>query len=411
MTLVNIKPPGYWRADFPALGGTMSGQPVVFLDSAASAQKPRSVIDALNKVMEGGYANIHRGLYEFSAETTAAFEAARRRIARFIGGDTDETVFTRNTTEGINLVAASWGRANLAAGDEIILTEMEHHANLVPWHMLRDELGVVIKYIPVTDTGELDLARLGDLLTAKTKLVSFTHVSNALGTINPAKDIVGRVRSFNKDIKILIDGSQSAPHMKIDVRDLGSDWFVFTGHKLYGPTGIGVLWGRAGVLAEMPPYQGGGDMIETVTLDGSTYKQAPAKFEAGTPAIAEVIGLGAAVDYIDFLGWDAIATHEKALSDTLFKRLSARKDLSILGASKNRIGVVSFNMVGSASADIGMILDKCGVAVRTGHHCCMPLMKRFGVEGTVRASLALYSTPDDINALEAALDKAAKLLS
>lgn len=411
MTLASIKPPANWRADFPALSGAMSGQPVVFLDSAASAQKPRSVIDAVTGVMEAGYANIHRGLYEFSNETTAAFESARRRIGRFLGADGEEVVFTRNATEGINLVASSWGRANLSAGDEIILTEMEHHANLVPWHMLREELGVIIKYIPVTDDGELDLEKLDGLLTSRTRLVSFTHISNALGTINPAKDIVGRVRSFNKDIKILIDGAQSAVHMKIDLRDLGCDWFVFTGHKLYGPTGVGVLWGRADVLANMLPYQGGGDMIERVTLDGTTYKPSPARFEAGTPAIAEVIALGAAVDYIGFLGWDAITAHEKALADTLFKRLSARKDIKIVGTAKNRAGIVSFTYNGAAPADVGMILDKCGVAVRTGHHCCMPLMQRFGIEGTVRASLALYSTPDDINALEAALDKCGKLLS
>lgn len=411
MSLVNIKTPVNWRADFPALAGTMSGQPVVFLDSAASAQKPRSVLDAMNAVLEGSYANIHRGLYEFSGATTASFEAARRRIARFIGADGEEIVFTRNSTEAINLVASSWGRGNLKSGDEIILTEMEHHANLVPWHMLRDELGIIIKYIPVTDAGELNLDKLEELLTKQTKLVSFVHISNALGTVNPAKDIVGRVRSYNKDIKILIDGSQSAVHMKIDVRDLGCDWFTFTGHKLYGPTGVGVLWGKPEILNAMPPYQGGGDMIEKVTLDGATYKPAPARFEAGTPAIAEVIGLGAACDYIDFLGWDAIALHEKALADTLYKRISARKGVKVIGTSKNRAGIVSFLIDGAAPADIGMILDKCGVAVRTGHHCCMPLMQRFGIEGTVRASLALYSTPDDINALEAALDKCTKLLS
>ncbi len=399
-----------YKHDFPTLSREMNGQPAVFLDSAASAQKPRAVVDAMLAALEGPYANIHRGLYQFSSETTAAFEAARGKVARFLGAPDQEIIFTRNATEGVNLVAASWGRANLKAGDEIVLSEMEHHANLVPWHMLRDTLGIVIKYIPVTDTGELDLGKLSGLLTDKTKLVSFVHVSNSLGTLNPAKDIVARVKAYNPAIRVLVDGAQSAVHMKTNVRDLGCDWFVCTGHKLYGPTGVGVLWGRADILNDMPPYQGGGDMIEKVAYEGTTYKAAPQRFEAGTPAIAEVIGLGAAVDYIEKIGWPAITAHEKALSDTLFKRLSARKDIKIIGTSKNRTGIVSFVMKGAASADVGMILDQCGVAVRTGHHCCQPLMGRFGIEGTIRASLALYNTPDDINALEAGLDKAAKLL-
>jgi cysteine desulfurase/selenocysteine lyase len=392
------------RADFPALAGNQ----IAFLDSAASAQKPRAVVDAMLTVMEGHYANIHRGLYKFSNETTAAFEAARGKIAKFIGAPVDEVVFTHNSTESINLVAQSWGRANLKPGDEVLLTEMEHHANLVPWHLLRDQIGIVIKYIPVLD-GALDLSNIP--LSENTKIVSFTHISNALGTINPAKDIIGRVRAYNPDIKILVDGSQSAVHMKIDVRDLGADFFVFTGHKLYGPTGVGVLWGKRDILNAMPPYQGGGDMIETVSLDHVTYKSAPARFEAGTPAIVEVIGLGAAVDYVTSLGWDAIAAHEKALSDTLYKRLSARGDLKIHSPAQNRAGIVSFTCHKADMADLAMILDQCNVAVRVGHHCCQPLMGKLGVTGTVRASLALYSTPDDINALEAGLDKAVKMLS
>ncbi|MCB1539023.1 MAG: cysteine desulfurase [Rhodospirillales bacterium] len=400
-----------WKADFPALAGTMNGKPLVYLDSGASAQKPRAVIDAMDACLTGPYANIHRGLYEFSQTTTAAYEAARAKIARFLGARDNEIVFTRNATEGVNLVAAAWGRANLKPGDEILLTQMEHHANLVPWHMLRDQLGIVVKYIPVTDAGELDLDKLPALVGPRTKLAAFVHVSNTLGTINPVRDLTARIRAINPETRILIDGAQSAAHMKIDVRDLGCDWFVMTGHKLYGPTGIGVLWGRADVLDAMPPYQGGGDMIERVTLDGSTYLPAPQRFEAGTPAIAEAIGLGAAVDYIAAIGWPAIAAHEKALADTLFKRLSARKDIRVIGRASHRACIVSFVHKTASAADIGMILDQCGVAVRVGHHCCQPLMDRFGVPGTVRASLALYNTPDDISALEAGLDKAAKLLS
>jgi cysteine desulfurase/selenocysteine lyase len=342
---------------------------------------------------------------------TGEFETGRAKVAAFLNAAENEIVFTRNATEGINLVAASWGRANLQAGDEIILTEMEHHANIVPWHLLRAEKGVTIKYIPVTDGGDLDLDALDTLLTSKTKLVSFMHVSNTFGTINPAKDIAARVKSYNKDIKILIDGAQSAPHMPIDVKALGCDFFVFTGHKLYGPTGIGVLWGRAELLDAMPPYQGGGDMIERVRKESTTFKPAPQRFEAGTPAIAEVIGLGAAIDYMNAIGWEAIAAHEEALKGDLLARLSARKDIRILGNPKNRAGIVSFTVNGAAFADIGMILDQCGVAVRTGHHCCQILMDRLGIEGTVRASLALYSTEAELDALEEGLDKARKLLA
>ncbi len=391
------------RTDFPALAGNN----LAFLDTAASAQKPRPVVDAMLAVMEGHYANIHRGLYKYSNQTTAAFEAARGKVARFIGGRETEVVFTRNTTEGINLVAQSWGRAHLAAGDEVILTEMEHHANLVPWRLLADQIGIVVKYIPVKD-GALDLSAIP--FTEKTKFVSFTHISNALGTINPAKDIVARVRAFNPDIKVLIDGSQSVPHMKVDMRDIGADFFVWTGHKLYGPTGIGVLWGREDLLNAMPPYQGGGDMIETVAFDIVTYKNAPARFEAGTPAIVEAIGLGAAIDYITQIGWQDIASHEKALSDTLYKRLAARSDIRVLSPAKDRAGIVSFVPLQGDTADVAMILDQCDVAVRVGHHCCQPLMGVLGVRGTVRASLGLYSTPDDINALEEGLNKASKLL-
>ncbi|MBU6235812.1 MAG: cysteine desulfurase [Alphaproteobacteria bacterium] len=401
-----------WRADFPALQGTMNGKPLAFLDSAASAQKPQVVLDKVMATLSGHYANIHRGLYEYSQRTTAEFEAVRGKVANFLNAKSEnEIVFTRNSTEAINLVAHAWGQHYLHADDEVILTEMEHHANIVPWHLLRDLTGIVIKYIPVTQTGELDLSKLEGLLTKKTRLVSFVHVSNALGTINDAASIVAQVRAYNPDIKILVDGSQSAVHMPTDVQKLGCDWFVCTGHKLYGPTGVGVLWGRGEILAKTPPYQGGGDMIERVALHGIKYREPPQRFEAGTPPIVEVIGLGAAIDYMQGLGWDKITAHENALSRQLYGRLSARKDLRIIGTSPNRAGIVSFLMDGASSADVGMILDQCGVAVRTGHHCCQPLLGIFGVEGTIRASLALYSTEADIDALETGLDKARKLLA
>lgn len=400
-----------WRADFPALQGQMNGQTVAFLDSGASAQKPQVVIDAVAGVMNSGYANIHRGVYEFSQNTTAAFEAARGEVALFLNAKSEEIVITRNATEGVNMVAQSWGRVHLKAGDEIILTQMEHHANMVPWHILRDQIGVVIKYIPVKDDGDLDLDALDTLLTDKTRLVSFVHVSNALGTINYAKGIIARVKKYNSAIRILLDASQSAVHMKLDVKALGCDWLVFTGHKLYGPTGVGILYGKYDALEEMSPYQGGGDMIENVAFEGTTFKEPPHRFEAGTPAIAEVIGLGAAIEYVNAIGWDAITAHEHALAAELFDRLSSRNDVKIIGGgAKNRAGIVSFLMNGLHPTDVGMILDQCGVAVRTGHHCCQPLMGCFDVAATIRASLALYNTSQDIDALMGGLDKARKLL-
>ncbi len=404
--------PDTWRAAFPALAGKMNGKPLAFLDSGASAQKPQIAIDAMAHALRDHYANIHRGIYDYSQTTTAEFEAVRGKVAAFINASSDkEIVFTRNATESINLVAHCWGRANLQAGDEIILTGMEHHANLVPWHMLRDALGFTIKYIPLTDAGDLDLAALDALLTPKTKLLSFVHVSNALGTINPAAAIAAKAKAYNPDIHVLVDGSQAVVHMATDVQALGCDWFVFTGHKLYGPTGVGVLWGRADVLNAMPPYQGGGDMIERVTLAGSTYQKAPQRFEAGTPAIAEVIGLGAAIDFVTAIGMDAIGAHEAAVAKDLLARLAARPDVRVYGQPRHRAGIVSFSVNGASPADIGMILDQCGVAVRTGHHCCQPLMGHLGVEGTIRASLALYNNTADIDALEAGLDKARRLLA
>jgi cysteine desulfurase/selenocysteine lyase len=400
-----------WKKDFPALNKTVHGKPLVFLDSGASAQKPQCVIDALTRAYTENYANVHRGLYDFSQRMTAEFENAREKIAKFIGAPSpSQIIFTRNATEGINLVAQSWARKYLKAGDEIILTEMEHHANLVPWHILRDQIGIVIKYIPVTDRGELDYESILSLLSTRTKLVACTQVSNVLGTVNNINKIKTILSVFNPEIKLLVDGSQAVVHQSVNMVELDADFYVFTGHKLYGPTGIGVLYGKSEILAAMPPYQGGGDMIETVTLDGSTYADAPSRFEAGTPAIAEAIALGAAIDYINSIGMDKISAWEKVVSAYATEKLSEIEGLKIIGTADGKAGIISFVMDGCPPADVAMILDQMGVAVRTGHHCCQPLMARFGVEGTVRASLALYNDKNDIDILVKGLLKAQRML-
>lgn len=399
------------RADFPILAGKMSGRPVAYLDTGASAQKPQAVIDAMTDVMRGHYANIHRGLYEFSQTATTQYEAARATVADFIGaGSEDEIIFTRNTTEAINLVAHSWGRKVLGRGDDVVITEMEHHANIVPWQLVCGMTGARLKVVPVNDDGTLNLAAFEHLVTENTKIVSFVHVSNALGTINPAKKIVELCKARNSDVTVLVDGSQSIVHGVVDVQDLGCDFFAFTGHKIYGPTGVGVLWGRGALLEKMPPYQGGGDMIERVTFEKTTFKEAPAKFEAGTPAIVEVIGLGAALGYVQSIGIEAIAAHEKKLFAYAMKEMEAVPGLTYFGTGPDKAGIISFRADWGHPSDIGMILDQCGVAVRTGHHCCQPLMQRYGVEATVRASLGLYSNKDDIDALVGGLHKARSML-
>lgn len=400
------------RADFPILAGKMSGKPVAYLDTGASAQKPQVVIDTMREVMESHYANIHRGLYEFSQTTTTEYEAVRSKVAGFIGaGSENEVIFTRNTTEAINLVAHSWGRKVLERGDDVVITEMEHHANIVPWQLVCGMTGAKLKVVPVNDDGTLNLDAFEHMVTERTKIVSFVHVSNSLGTINPAKKIVEICKAKSPDVTVLIDGSQSAVHGRVNVQDLGCDFFAFTGHKLYGPTGVGVLWGRSEILEQMPPYQGGGDMIEQVTFAKTTFKEAPAKFEAGTPAIVEVIGLGAAIDYVQAIGMDVIAAHEKSLFECAMKELAAVPGLTYYGTGPDKAGIISFRPDWGHPSDIGMILDQCGVAVRTGHHCCQPLMQRFGVEATVRASLGLYSNKSDVDALVEALKKARSLLS
>lgn len=397
------------RADFPIF---RQEKPVHYLDSAASAQKPQAVIDAMDRVMTEHYANIHRGLYEYSQITTGGYEGVRETVAQFIGASSgSEIVFTRNTTEAINLAAQSWGRKFLKEGDEIILTEMEHHANIVPWQILRDQIGIHLKYIPVLDDGSLDLDRLEKLFSLRTKMVSVVHISNALGTINNVKRINALAKDFYPEIKVLIDGSQAVVHSSVDVQDIGCDFYAFTGHKLYGPTGIGALWGRGELLAAMPPYQGGGDMIESVELYDVSYKPPPARFEAGTPAFIEAIGLGAAIDYVQGIGMDDIVAHEQALLDYAMERLSGIDGLRYYGLVPEKAGIISFTADWGHASDIAMILDQCGVAVRSGHHCCMPLMQRFGVDGTLRASIGLYTDKSDIDALYDGLKKAKEMLS
>ncbi len=402
-----------WRDDFPALGKLMNSKPLAFLDSAASAQKPKAVIDAMDAVLSGGYSNIHRGLYEISQNLTQAFEDVRKKIAGFIGAESEKNIiFTRNSTEGINLVAQSWARTNLKEGDEIIITEMEHHANIVPWQILAEQIGVVVKVVPVTNEGTLDMTTFKSLLSNKTKLVSVVEISNALGTINPIDKIVKMVRAHNPDIKILIDGSQGVVHRSVNVTDMDADFYVFTGHKLYAPSGIGVLYGKYDLLNSMPPYQGGGDMIEHVSLSkGTIYREAPYKFEAGTPAIVEVIGLGAAVDYLVNIGMDKIVRHEENLLKYATEAILEVEGLTLHGPKslRHKAGVLSFTINGTHPSDIGMILDQCGVAIRTGHHCAMPLMETMGVDATARASIAMYTNKEDIDALITGLKKVQEL--
>lgn len=400
-----------WRKDFPVLAQTMHGQPLVYLDSGASAQKPRSVIEAVRAAYELNYANIHRGLYEFSQIKTEEFEVARSKVAAFIGAESSrEIIFTRNSTEAINLVAQTWGRTFLKAGDEIILSVMEHHANLVPWFLLRDQVGVVLKFVPLLAEGTLDLEVLEKTLSSRTRLVSLVHVSNVLGTVNNVSSISRLVRKFNPEIKILFDGSQAVVHRGVNVKAFDPDFYVFTAHKLYGPTGVGVLWGKYRILESLPPYQGGGDMIEKVTLEGATYALPPARFEAGSPPIAEVIGLGAALDYLASIGMDKIEAWERALHAYALEKLSPIKGLKIYGQQIEKAGIISFTLDGCPIADSAMILDQMGIAVRSGHHCCMPLAQYLGVEGTVRASLGLYSDRSDIDCLVSGLEKVYNLL-
>ena len=395
------------RQDFPVLSVKVNGQPNIFLDSAASAQKPLSVIEKMHHHYMREYANVHRGSYFLSEQITAAYEEARSRIHQFLNTKSDkEIVFVRNATEGINLVAATWGRKFLKAGDEVLISEAEHHANLVPWQALRDELGIVLKIFKIGDAGEYLEEEYLKLLSDKTKLVAVTGMSNVLGTIFPIKKITAQAHKVGAFV--LVDACQYAVHQKIDVQDLDCDFLVFSGHKTYGPSGIGVLYGKYDVLETMPPYQFGGDMVDTVTYEKTTFNEPPFRFEAGTPAIVQAIGLGEAVTYMQTLGMDNILRHEQELTDYATQALRAVTGLKIIGMAPEKGGVFSFAIEGIHPQDLAFILDKEGVAVRTGHHCAQPIVNRMGYESLARASLGLYSTKEDIDALVAAIRKAQK---
>ena len=390
------------RADFPMFAGTMGARTPVYLDSAATSQKPRAVIERIARFYSAENANIHRGVYRLSADATAAYDGARRRIARFLGaGSADEVVFTRGTTEGINIVAQSWARPLLRPGDEIVLTALEHHSNIVPWQLVAAQTGARIRVAPVTDAGEVEVEAVAALLTDRTRLVSLAHVSNALGTVLPVTRIAALAHAAGA--LVLVDGAQSAPHLPVDLRTLGADFFVCSGHKMLGPTGIGVLWARAELLDAMPPWQGGGDMIETVSFDGSTWAPVPAKFEAGTPHIAGAIGLGAAVEYLEGVGLDAIGAHEHALLAHATARIGSLPGIRLVGTAPEKAAVLSFVMDGVHPHDIGTILDAENICIRAGQHCAQPLMQRLGVPATARASFALYNTLDEVDALAAGL--------
>ena len=389
------------RAEFPILQRQVSGKPLIYLDSAASAQKPRAVIAAMTGAMEGSYANVHRGLHTLANETTEAYEAARETVARFINAASErEVVFTKGATEAINLVAAT---LPLGEGDEVVLSEMEHHANIVPWHLLRERCGVVLKFIPVNDDGTLDLDAYRNLLGPRTKVVAVSHMSNVLGTINPVKSIVADAHAAGA--VTLLDGCQAVVHATVDVQDIGSDFYVFSGHKLYGPTGIGVLWGKAERLAELPPYQGGGEMIETVTLDKITYAEPPTRFEAGTPAILEAIGLGAAVRWLQQYDRDAIGAHERRLYDRVVERINGSNDIRVIGEAPGKGAIFAFTLEGAHAHDVAQILDRYGIAVRAGTHCAEPLMRRFGVTSSARASFGLYNTLEEADAFVDGLER------
>jgi len=393
------------RADFPALRQSVHDKPLVYLDNAATTQKPQVVIDRLVRYYIEENANIHRGVHALSVAATDAYDAARERVQRFINAaDAREIVFVRGATEAINLVAATYGRAHIGPGDEVVISEMEHHSNIVPWQMLCEEKGARLRVIPITDAGELDLDEYARLLGPGTKLVATTHISNALGTINPVEQIVRL--AHERGIPVLIDGAQAVAHMAVDVQAIGCDFYVFSGHKMFGPTGIGVLYGRASLLDAMPPYQGGGDMIRSVTFERTLYADVPQKFEAGTPNIAGVVGLDAAIAYLTDLDLNRVAAYEHELLAYGTKALSSIDGLRLTGTARRKAAILAFVIHGIHPHDLGTILDRDGIAIRTGHHCCQPLMARLGVAATARASLAFYNTPEDVDALVASIRSA-----
>lgn len=393
------------RRDFPILSRTVYGKPLVYLDNGASAQKPQAVIDAITHAYSNEYANVHRGLHFLSNAATDAYEKARESVRRFLNaGSSEEIIFTKSATEAINTVAYGWGMPNLGEGDEIVLSIMEHHSNIVPWHFIRERQGAKLVWAPVDEDGEFHIEEFEKRLTERTKLVAITHMSNALGTVTPIKEIVRLAHARN--IPVLVDGSQAAVHMPVDVQDLGCDWYIFTGHKVYGPSGIGVLYGRKERLEAMRPFMGGGEMIENVTEDNVTYNHPPHRFEAGTPPIVQAIGLGAAVDYMDSVGRERIAAHEGVLTSYAHERLGAINSLRIFGNAPGKGAIVSFELDGIHAHDVSMVIDRTGVAVRAGTHCAQPLLKRFGVTSTCRASFGMYNTKAEIDVLAEALEKA-----
>jgi cysteine desulfurase / selenocysteine lyase len=392
------------RRDFPVLQRKVHGKPLVYLDNAATSQKPKAVIDTLTRYYSEINSNIHRGIHHLSEEATAAYEEARTKVKGFLNAaDEHEIVFVRGTTEAINLVAQSYGRAFVKPGDEIVLTAMEHHSNIVPWQLLGEQTGARLRVVPINDEGELLMDELEPMLTGKTRLIAVAHVSNALGTINPIKRIAKI--AHRRGIPVLVDGAQAVPHMKVDVRDLDCDFYAFSGHKMYGPTGVGILYGKSRWLEKMPPYQGGGSMISLVTFEKTHYNVPPYRFEAGTPDIAGGIGLGAAIDYLNAIDLEAAAAHEQEVLEYGTELLSAIEGLRLIGQAKQKASVLSFVLEGVHPHDIGTILDREGVAIRAGHHCAMPVMQRFGVPATARASLAFYNTKQEMDVLASAIRK------
>lgn len=397
------------RQDFPILKREVNGKPLVYFDNGATSQKPQLVIDAINKYYSYENSNIHRGIHTLSQEATNAYEEARKKIQRFVNAQHEhEIIFTKGTTDSINLVASSFGKKHLKKGDEIIISTMEHHSNIVPWQMICEEAAAILKVIPINDRGELLMDEFKKLLSPKTKLVAITHVSNTLGTINPVKEII--ILAKEAGALILIDGAQAVPHTKIDVQELNCDFYAFSGHKMFGPTGVGILYGKEAVLNDLPPYQGGGDMIKTVTFEKTTYNCLPHKFEAGTPNIVGGIGLGVAVDYMNSIGIDKIEAYEHELLTYATEQIKQIEGVRIVGEAQNKASVLSFVVDGTHPSDIGMIIDKLGVAIRTGHHCTEPLMNRLNVPGTARASFAFYNTKEEIDIFIAALKRAVTML-
>ena len=398
-----------WRRDFPIFDVKVNGKPLVYLDNANTSQKPRAVIDALTHYYSALNSNVHRGTHRLSELATAAYEGSREKARAFINAaSTREIVFVRGTTEAINLVAQAFGRSRFKPGDEVILSQMEHHSNIVSWQLAAEQTGAVLKVIPITDAGELEPGVYEKLFSPRTRMVAIGHVSNALGTVNPVKEMIATAHAHG--VPVLVDGAQAVPHMPVDVRDLDCDFYAFSSHKMYGPTGVGVLYGKEKLLAAMPPWQGGGEMIRTVSFEKTTYNELPWKFEAGTPNIADVVAFGAAIDYLGQVGLPAIQAHEHGLLGYAAEQVGAVKGIRLVGTARHKAGVLSFVMDGIHPHDLGTIVDQDGVAIRTGHHCAMPVMERLKLPATARASLGLYNTRDDIDVLAAALDKAREVL-